>query len=232
VISTLDTTPVVGVLAELRTYAAVEDAAARQRVAARAAELGAPVPTAEKYELYGAAPPLAVSAAVGELLYLITLARRPRRVVEFGSSHGISTIYLAAALRDAGRGTLVTTEIVPEKAEATARNLAEAGLGDLVELRAGDARSTLGDIAGAVELVFLDGRNDLYLPILELLEPALADDAVIAADLSPGDPDLDPYLAHVRDPGGHYRSRLVPLDGGLELSLHAGDGRQLVDFDP
>jgi predicted O-methyltransferase YrrM len=230
VISTLDTTPVVRVLADLRAYAAVEDEAARQRVAARAGELGARVPTAETYELYGAAPPLAVSAAVGELLYLIALSRRPLRVVEFGSSHGISSIYLAAALRDAGRGALVTTEVVPEKADATARNLAAAGLGDLVELRVGDARSTLRDIAGPIDLVFLDGRNDLYLPILELLEPALADDAVIAADLSPGDPDLDPYVAHVRDPGGRYRSRLVPLDAGLELSLHARDGRQLVDF--
>lgn len=220
-LSTLDAAPVVQVLADLRAYAAVEDAAAAQRVAARAAELGCRVPTAEKYVLYGAAPPLAVSPAVGELLYLIALARRPQRVVEFGSSHGVSSIYLAAALRDARQGTLVTTEIVPEKAEATARNLAAAGLGDLVELRTGDARSTLADVSGPVELVFLDGRNDLYLPVLRVLEPVLADDAVIAADLSADDPDLEPYLAHVRDPGGRYRSRVVPLGAGLELSVCA-----------
>jgi predicted O-methyltransferase YrrM len=222
VVSTLDAPAVARVLAELRAYAAVEDAAAKDRVRERADELGRRITTAEKYAVYGEAPPLAVSVEVGELLYALTLARRPEQVVEFGASHGISTIHLAAALRDAGRGTLVTTEILPGKAAATARNLVAAGLGNLVDVRLGDARATLQGVEGPVGLVFLDGRNDLYLPVLELLEPILDEHAIVIADLSLDDPDLLSYLEHVRRFGAGYVSRQIPLGAGVELSVRSG----------
>ena len=45
---------------------------------------------------------LPVSAEAGQLLYLLARAIRPRTVVEFGTSYGISTIYLAAAVTAAG----------------------------------------------------------------------------------------------------------------------------------
>jgi predicted O-methyltransferase YrrM len=215
---TFRTARVVEVLGGLREYARDADAAAKARVQARADELGSRVTTAEKYELYGEAPPLAVSGEVGELLYVLALARRAERVVEFGASHGISTIYLAAALRDAGRGRLVTSEILPGKAAATARNLAAAGLDDLVEIRVGDARETLRDVAGPVDLLFLDGRNDLYLELLRMLEPALAEDAIVAADLSVDDPDLVGYLGYVRGADGPYLSSTLVSDAGLEVS--------------
>jgi predicted O-methyltransferase YrrM len=211
--------PVASVLRSLRTYAAVEDERARERVRAREAELGARVGTAEKYVLYGAAPPLAVSPQVGELLYLLTRARRPLSAVEFGTSHGISAIYLAAALRDAGTGSLVSSELLPEKAEAARANLVAAELDDLVEILAGDALETLRDVRRPVELVFLDGRNDLYLDVLRLLEPALAHDALVLADLSADDPDLEPYLSYVRGEGSGYASLTVPFGAGLEVSL-------------
>jgi predicted O-methyltransferase YrrM len=176
------------------------------------------VTTAEKYDLYGPDTYLAVSDEVGALLYLLVRARRPERVVEFGASRGISTLHLAAALEDAGAGSLVTTELEPAKAEATRANLARAGLGGRVEVLAGDARTTLAGRSGPVDVLFLDGRNDLYVEVLRLLEPALAPGALVLADLSPGDPDLEPYLALVRDPGGPFTS--LSLAGGrLEASI-------------
>jgi predicted O-methyltransferase YrrM len=213
--------PAASVLRTLRAYAAVEDERARERVQAREAELGARIGTGEKYALYGAAPPLAVSPQVGEALYLLTRARRPLTAVEFGTSHGISAIYLAAALRDAGAGSLVSSELLGEKAEAARANLVAAELDDLVEIRVGDALETLRDVLRPVELVFLDGRNDLYLDVLRLLEPALAADALVLADLSAGDPDLEPYLDHVRGEGSGYVSLTMPLGAGLEVSLRS-----------
>ena len=216
-IAALGREPVATVLRDLRAYADVEDERAQQRVRAREAELGGRVGTAEKYELYGAAPPLAISPEGGELLYALTLARRPRLAVEFGASHGISTIHLAAALAEAGAGSLIASELLPEKAEAARANLAAAGLGAIAEIVTGDARETLREVEGPVELVFLDGRNDLYLDVLRLLEPVLAPDALVLADLSPGDPDLENYLAHVRGERSGYVSRTAPF--GLEVSL-------------
>lgn len=211
--------PAAGVLRELRAYAEVEDARAQDRVRARAAETGGRLGTAEKYAVYGEAPPLAVAPETGELLYLLARARRPELAVEFGASHGVSTIYLAAALRDNGRGTLITTELLPGKAAATRRNLTATQLDDVVELRAGDALATLVDLRGPVDLLFLDGRNDLYLPLLQLLEPKLAPSAVVVADLSPDDPDLAPFLDHVRRQHGRYDSLQLAAGAGVEVSV-------------
>ncbi|MEO9177170.1 MAG: methyltransferase, partial [Gaiellales bacterium] len=122
-LSTLHAPEVMATLAAIRDNARTEDAAAKLRVHLRTQQLGRRLSTPETYELYGEGPALAITPEIGELLYLVTLARRPTRVVEFGSSHGSSTIYLAAALRDAGSGALLTTEILPGKCAATTRNL-------------------------------------------------------------------------------------------------------------
>lgn len=207
------------VLDELHARAERDDPLAKRRVAEREAELGGRLTQPERYELYGDAP-LAITREVGELLYLLTRVRRPRLVVEFGCSLALSTIYLAAAVCDGeAGGTVITTELLPEKANAARGNLAAAGLDDLVELRVGDALETLADPPGEIDVLFLDGRNDLYLPVLAAVEPNLAPDALLVADLNRDDPDLDPYLEYVRDPAGGYQSLAVPMADGVELSV-------------
>ncbi|MFD2136695.1 O-methyltransferase [Novosphingobium resinovorum] len=49
-----------------------------------------------------------------------------RSIVEFGTSFGISTLHLAAAIRDNGGGRVITTEFEPSKI-ARARSNLEAG---------------------------------------------------------------------------------------------------------
>ncbi|HWY91113.1 MAG TPA: class I SAM-dependent methyltransferase [Solirubrobacteraceae bacterium] len=215
---------VAGVLGRLHAQADDEDPQVAQRVRAREAQLGRRLPPEQRYELYGEAP-LSITREVGQLLYLLALSTRPRLIVEFGSSLGVSTIYLAAAIRDGGGGTLITSECHALKVELASQNLADAGLADLVELRSGDALHTLANIAEPIDLVFLDGRNDLYLPILHLLEPRLLPSGLVVADLSADDPDLLPYLEYVRESARGYFSTTVPLDDGVELSTREGDGR-------
>jgi predicted O-methyltransferase YrrM len=153
---------------------------------------------------------------------MLTRTRRAQRVVEFGCSVGISTIYLAAAIRDGGDlGEIVTTELLPEKIGIARKNLMEAGLGDLVEWREGDALETLRQLPESIDLVFLDGRNDLYLAVLTLIEPNLAPDALVVADLNTEDPDLHPYLDYVRDPDNGYSSVQIPLADGVEVSVRS-----------
>jgi len=217
--STLASDRVSAILKQLHAKAAVEDPQAKQRVQAREAELGVRLAPLQRYVLYGDAP-LAITREVGELFYLLATSRRATRVVEFGASHGISTIYLACAIRDLdNNGTVITTENLPAKAEATRRNLTEAGLDDLVEIRVGDARDTLHGLAGPVDILVLDGRNDLYITILELVEPYLATNALVIADLGNEDPDLQAYQHHLRQPGRGYYSITLPLGAGIELSV-------------
>lgn len=215
--STLHDAAVAAVLARLRAQADAQDAPAKVRVAARERELGRKIYGRERADAYGGAP-LAISSEVGQLLYLLALARRPRTIVEFGTSLGYSTIHLAAALRDSSGGRLITTELSAAKAGAAAVSLAQAGLDDVVELRVGDALDTLAALDHDVELLFLDGSNDLYRSVLELVAPRLARGALVVADLSAGDPELERYCAHVLDPGSGYVSVEVPLDDGVVIS--------------
>lgn len=217
---TLRSEPVRRVLSRLAEEGISHDEAAKNAAAERRASTGVPrLSVIERAELHREAP-IAITSEVAHLLYVLTLSRSSRHLVEFGGSLGYSTIHLAAAIRDGGNGSLISTEIHPGKAAALAANLREAGLDDLVEVRVGDALQTLRDLSTPVDLLFLDGWNELYLPLLTLMKPVLADGALIVADLSTEDPDLTGYLEHVRDPQHGWVSVTVPLDAGVEISTH------------
>ena len=113
---------------------------------------------------------LAVSRDTAQLLYMLTRATRARAVVEFGTSFGLSTLHLAAALRDNGGGQLIGSELEPHKAARAREHLASVGLLDGVEIREGDALETLAhDLPERIDLVLLDGAKVLYARILRLL---------------------------------------------------------------
>lgn len=161
-----------------------------------------------------------VEREFGTLLNILVCARQAKTIVEFGTSFGLSTIQLAAAMRDNGGGRLVSTEFIPAKAEAARSNLQMAGLSDLVEIRLGDALETLkGGVGSPIDVVLLDGAKNLYVPVLKLLEPTLAPRALIATDNTT---DESPYVAYVRNPANGFVSLGLPFRSGNELSLWLG----------
>jgi predicted O-methyltransferase YrrM len=162
-----------------------------------------------------------ISAEAGKLLYALVRAIRPETVVEFGTSFGISTIHLAAAVTDNGTGRVVTTELSSKKIAAARSNLQEAGVDAPVTILAGDALETLAGIPGPVGLVLLDGWKDLCLPVLRLLEPRLAPGALVAAD-DINHPGMTGYLGYVRDPANGYVSVAFPVEDGMEISSWNG----------
>ena len=161
-----------------------------------------------------------LSPKQGTLAYMIARSIGARRVVEFGTSFGISTIYLAAAVRDNGGGVVIGSEMQPSKLERARAHLAETGLGDLAEIRAGDARETLKDPGGTVDLVLLDGAKQLYLEMLLLLTPHLRTGSVVLADnILIFRKALRPYVEHVQDPRNGFRSVTLFLGSGTEYSV-------------
>ena len=159
--------------------------------------------------------PLAVSRETGALLYMLARSSRAKAIVEFGTSFGISTLHLAAGLRDNGGGRLITSEFEPSKAARARENLSAGGLLDLVEIREGDALKTLGaDLPDTIDLVLLDGAKALYPEILDLVESHLTPGAIIIADNADDSPD---YLARVRKHGSGYMS--TPFAEDVELSV-------------
>lgn len=155
----------------------------------------------------------------GKLLYLTARAIDARTIVEFGTSFGISALYLASAARANG-GRFIGSEREPGKIAAARRHLAEAGLDGVAEVRDGDAMQTFADLPTPIDLVLLDGWKDLYLPMLELLRPKLRKGAAVFADnIFTFPKELAPYVAFVRDPANGFESTTLPLGHGLEYSV-------------
>jgi predicted O-methyltransferase YrrM len=155
----------------------------------------------------------------GELIYLLCRAQHATRVAEFATSVGMSTLYFAAAVRDNGGGTVIGSEIVPAKIAAARRNLAEAGLNDLVDIRHGDARKTLRDLGGPVDFVLIDGwpgreGPSLAMQVMELVAPQIRRGGFVVNDNGEED-----YLAYVRNPANGFLSMSLPLKGSTELSV-------------
>ena len=215
--STLSSGRVQAVLAQLRDAGEVEDESAKARLRARESELGSKIYGPERAQM-GASAPLSVAPEVGRLLYALTLAARPSQVVEFGASLGCSTIYLASALRDLGAGSIITTELLHEKAQRASTNVGRAGFGDLVEIREGDAVDSLAYLEADVDLLFLDGSNDLYLKVLKVVEPRLCAHALVIADMSRDEPYHAEYRAYVNNPAHGYLTTEIPMDAGLVIS--------------
>ena len=161
-----------------------------------------------------------MSPKQGTLLYLLARGIGARRIVEYGTSFGVSTVYLASALRDNGGGTLIGSELEPAKVAAARRTLDEAGLADLVEIREGDARETLADPGGEIDLLFLDGFAPLYLPLLRLLETRLRPGALVVADnLLTSRRELRPYLDYLGDASSGFVSVSLWLKDGTHVAL-------------
>jgi len=159
--------------------------------------------------------PLAVSRETARLLYMLARAVRARTIVEFGTSFGLSTLHLAAALRDNGGGRLITSEFEPSKVARARENLTAGGLIDLVEIREGDALQTLAvDLPETIDLLLLDGAKGLYPEILRLVESRLRPGAVIVADNADWSPE---YLEQVRSGAKGYLS--TPFADDVELSV-------------
>ena len=159
---------------------------------------------------------LAVSRKTGALLYMYARMMKARSVVEFGTSFGVSTLHLAAALRDNGGGALISAEFEPSKVAAARTIIESAGLSDLVQVREGDALETLADgLPESIDLVLLDGAKALYPGVLALLEPRLHAGSVLVADNADWSPE---YLEIVRS-GGRYFSQALHEDVEVSVKL-------------
>jgi predicted O-methyltransferase YrrM len=156
-----------------------------------------------------------------EFCYQLCRSLRATRVVEAGTSFGISTLYLAAAVRDnqVENGIVIGTEHEPDKVKIAQENFEEAGLSEYIDLRAGDLRQTLQDVGGPVDFMLVD-IWDVALPALELVSPSLRPGAIVVCDNTVEAADeYRGYFEFVNDPRNRFRTMTVPFQGGLELTV-------------
>jgi predicted O-methyltransferase YrrM len=157
------------------------------------------------------------------MLYLVARSIDARRIVEFGTSFGISTIYMAAAVKDNGGGMVIGSELEPSKHAKAKEHLREAGLAAFADVRPGDALKTLANVEAPVDMVLLDGWKDAYLPVLKLLEPKLRPRAVVLADnIYTFKKALRPYVEYVQSEANGFVSTTLDISDGFELSVYTG----------
>jgi predicted O-methyltransferase YrrM len=158
-----------------------------------------------------------------EFCYQLCRATDARRIVEIGTSFGVSTLYLAAAVRDnvcaaGGNGVVIGTEYEPDKASAARAHFAEAGLSGYIDLREGDLRETLKEIQGPVDFMLVDIWIGMARPALQLVTPHLRRGAIVVCDNTEKyRNEYADYFAFLEESGS--RTMTLPFDGGLELSV-------------
>jgi len=161
---------------------------------------------------------VALEPIKAEFCHMMCRALRATRVVEIDTSFGVSTLYLADAVRANGGGVVIGTEYEPAKAAQARANFAAAGVADLIDLREGDLRETLKVITGPIDFVLMDIWTEMARPALELVAPHLRPGAVILADNTTQFRDAyRHFFAFVDDPKNGLKTMTLPFDNGLEM---------------
>ena len=155
-----------------------------------------------------------------EYCYLLCRAIGARRIVEVGTSFGVSTLYLAAAVRDNGGGIVIGAENEPEKVAAARANFTAAGLSEFIDLREGDLIEVLKGVEGTIDFVLFDVWGHVVRPVLDFLLPHLRPGAVICTDNTAsarqGYADLFEIIGN---PARGFRTMTLPFEGGFEMTV-------------
>ncbi len=162
---------------------------------------------------------LNITADTGLFLWMLIRARKPRRLLEVGTSNGYSTIWWADALNEPGQ-TLITLEANPKKVVQARANFKEAEVADRIELIEGDAGHFLRAAETAsFDWVFLDSERSEYVGWWpDLLRVTAADGLIIVDNAVDKATEIEAFVNVVQSTPG-VRQVLVPIGNG-ELFIH------------
>lgn len=152
---------------------------------------------------------LSITPEQGEDLCEFIIQNDIKRIVEFGTSFGISTLFLAQGAVIT-KGHIITTELIDSKAKKAIDNFKDAGVNDLIEVRIGNAMETLKNHTEPIDLLLLDGWKDLYLPIFEMLEPNFHSNTFIYVDNA----DMSETKAFLKTVGQNAKYHLESIYNG------------------
>jgi len=159
-----------------------------------------------------------------EFCYMMCRAIGARRVVEAGTSYGVSTLYLAAAVRDNGGGTVFAAEYEPGKVERARANFEADGLASFIDLREADIVEATKTFEGPIDFVLFDIWGDVVRPMLDILLPRLRLGAVLCTDNtgSGRTAGYAPLFEILDDPAHGFRTMTLPFEGGFEFTIKTG----------
>lgn len=175
--------------------------------------------TADVQSSQGTTMSLAISADMGRFLYNLTLMRRPARILELGSSYGVSTLYLACALRQLGEGEMIASELDSMKCRKLKEHVKIAGVESQVAVWEGDVFDLFDNIAGHFDLVFMDVWSTLYLKIFQRLEAFLRPGSVVITDNMYTSPDEVVEFKQYLSGSALFSSTTLDFESGVEFTV-------------
>jgi len=182
---------------------------------------------AEETRAKTTAPQMMVGRIEGRFLATLVALSGARRILEFGTFTGYSSISMASALPADGK--VITLDVDPEATAIARRYMDESGHGDKIEIRLGPALETLQDVEGPFDLIFIDADKPNYVNYYESALPLLADDGLMIADnvLWSGrvvEDDGDESTRAIKEFNEHVRAD----DRVVSVMLTVRDGMTLV----
>ncbi len=126
----------------------------------------------------------AVAPEVAELLYNLIVQKSAKKIVEFGTSHGYSTLYLAAAAEKTD-GHVHTVDVMPEKTALASSHLAAANLLRRVTLTTSDGADFISSLPDGIDFVLVDVPLTNFMPAFEALRGRIATGGLIFVDGGP-----------------------------------------------
>lgn len=171
-----------------------------------------------------------VGVEAGRLLGLLIRSNNAKRVLEFGTCLGYSTVWMAQALEETG-GKLISVEYRKDLYEATKRNIELAGLSKVVELIWGDANEVINMVDGPFDIILQDSDKSLYSPMLEKCISLTRKNGLIIADdvlfkpMNITEKFSEPVHQYVKKIFADKRlySTMLPIGDGVAISVKLCD---------
>jgi O-methyltransferase len=186
----------------------------------------------ERTAIFPAGSAMQVMAEEGQLLALLTGLTGGRSVLEVGTFTGYSALCMARALAPGGQ--LITCDITDRWPDIAASYWQRAGVADRIEVRIGDAVTTMADLItergpASFDLVFIDADKQDYGKYYEAALTLISDRGLIVVDNTlffgrVTDPEAtDPGAVAIREFNEALRDdprvdiSLLPLADGITL---------------
>ncbi len=157
-----------------------------------------------------------LSYATGEFVTLLARAVNAKRILEIGSSNGVSTLWWAMAMVETG-GKVTGTELIADRAAEANRNLVEAGLEQFAHVLAGPAAASVDHLDPGFDILFIDAEKDDYPAHFALAFPLLRAGGLLIAD-NVISHDLSAFQQLLRE-RSDIQTTTVPIGQGIEMSL-------------
>ena len=131
-------------------------------------------------QIHGQRGMMNVPRADGEFLHDFIVKRGYKKGLEVGTSNGYSAIWMGMGLGKMG-GRLITLEIDQRRASLARKNFTHVKLGEVIELREGDALEIIPQLKGPFDFVFIDAWKPDYIRYFRLLYPKIRPGGAILA---------------------------------------------------